>query len=330
MHSAKYAIKVEKLFKSFTIRTHKPGFLTSVKGLFNPSSYVLKAIDQLSFEIKPGEKVAFIGPNGAGKSTTIKMLTGILYPSGGHIDVLGCIPWKHRKELGYKIGTVFGQRTQLWYHLPAEDTFNLISKIYEIPSDIYKKRLQDLIATFEIKGLLNKPVSQLSLGERMRCEIVASLLHNPSILFLDEPTIGLDIHAKLMIRELLNKLTHDHGTTIFLTSHDTADIEQICERVLILDRGSLVIDSSIHKLKRHLIKKKVIKIITDSEKIPLEMAGVSIQSSAPFHFVCEVDLTKTSTEKVVQEVLKVANLQDLTIEDPSMEDIIRGLYDSVR
>lgn len=165
------------------------------------------------------------------------MLTGILYPTSGEIRVLGIVPWQDRTALGYQIGTVFGQRTQLWYHLPPSDTFHLLSKIYELPEEVYQSRLKELTEIFEIGPLLEKPVRQLSLGERMRCEIVASLLHHPKILFLDEPTIGLDINAKLKIRGLLNQLSKEQGTTLFLTSHDTADIEQVCDRVIVLDKG---------------------------------------------------------------------------------------------
>lgn len=247
----KNAIKVVRLSKNFVTRETFPGIIGTLKGLFLARKYVRPAIHEISFEIKSGERIAFIGPNGAGKSTTIKMLTGILHPSSGHIEVLGMTPWKERHALGYHIGTVFGQRSQLWHHLPPSDTFNLLSKIYEIPAQDYKKRLVELIDLFEIGRLLDKPVRQLSLGERMRCEIVASLLHRPKILFLDEPTIGLDINAKLMIRGLLNKLSSDHGTTLFLTSHDTADIEQVCDRVIVLDHGDIIADSPLSELKKN-------------------------------------------------------------------------------
>lgn len=253
----KAAIKVKNLSKSFEIRDSFSGFLGSLKGLLFSKQREVQAIQNLTFEIQPGERVAFIGPNGAGKSTTIKMLTGILYPTDGSIEVLGIIPWQNRQALGYKIGTVFGQRTQLWYHLPPADTFALLAKIYELNSRDFQSRLWELIRVFELSPFLDKPVRQLSLGERMRCEIVASLLHNPQILFLDEPTIGLDINAKLMIRDLLNQLSHQHGTTLFLTSHDIADIEKVCSRVIILDKGRLIQDSSIKDLKRKYIKKRL-------------------------------------------------------------------------
>lgn len=319
-------IKVKDLCKGFVTRQNLPGILGAIKSLFYAKKSDIAAIKDLSFSIGKGERVAFIGPNGAGKSTTIKMLTGILYPTCGEIEVLGLVPWKDRHRLGYQIGTVFGQRTQLWYHLPPADTFELLAKIYEIDEATYQKQLSELTEAFEITSLLHKPVRQLSLGERMRCEIVASLLHNPKILFLDEPTIGLDINAKLKIRGLLNKLSRDHGTTLFLTSHDTADIEQVCERVIVLDKGTIIHDSSLKELKRKYIKKKILSLITDIENLPLVLPGMKILENGNYHFVCEIDLTNTPIEQVIHEALKLTGIKDVTIEDPSMEEIIRTLY----
>lgn len=284
------------------------------------------AIKDLSFEIASGERVAFIGRNGAGKSTTIKMLTGILNPTSGDVEILGLIPWKERHALGYKIGTVFGQRTQLWYHLPPSDTFDLLSKIYEIEPQLYKNRLQELVSLFNVKHLLNKPVRQLSLGERMRCEILASLLHQPKILFLDEPTIGLDINAKLMIRGLLSRLSQDFGTTLFLTSHDTADIEQVCDRVIVLDKGTIITDSPLKDLKRTYMKKKILKLVIDEESFFLNLPGIKVLKNAEHHFACEVDVSITPVNQVIQEALKRTTIKDITIEDPSMEEVIRLLY----
>jgi ABC-2 type transport system ATP-binding protein len=320
------AIKIDKLSKKFTASNTFPGILGALKALFFAQKYEITAIKELSFEIKEGDRVAFIGPNGAGKSTTIKMLTGILHPTSGNIEVLGLIPWKNRHALGYQIGTVFGQRTQLWYHLPPLDTFALLSKIYEIDPKTYQNRLQELVSLFEIEHLLNKPVRQLSLGERMRCEIVASLLHKPKILFLDEPTIGLDINAKLMIRGLLNKLSKDHGTTLFLTSHDTADIEQVCDRVLVLDKGVIITDSSLRDLKKTYMKKKILSLVTDEESLSINLPGIEILENAHYHFSCKVDTEITPIERVIQETLKLTSLKDVTIEDPSMEEVIRILY----
>lgn len=320
------AIRAEDLNKRFAVRELSTGLVGTLKSLLCPKIQQISAIKNLSFEIRHGERVAFIGPNGAGKSTTIKMLTGILHPSSGGIHVLGLTPWRDRHKLGFSIGTVFGQRSQLWYHLPALDTFMLLAKIYELKPETYKRRLEELISIFNINALLSKPVKQLSLGERMRCEIVASLLHKPKILFLDEPTIGLDINAKLMIRNLLNKLSEEEGTTLFLTSHDMADIEQVADRVLILDKGSIVMDSSIKELKRKYIRRKMLTVVTDIEKLHLNLPGIHVIESENYHFMCEIDLEIVSIEEVIQKALKLANLKDVTIEDPSMEEIIREIY----
>lgn len=319
-------IDLQNLTKSFEVRENFPGVLGAIKGLFIAKKRHVEAIKGLSFKINPGERVAFIGPNGAGKSTTIKMLTGILYPTSGKIEVLGLNPASERETLGYKIGTVFGQRSQLWYQLPPSDTFDLLARIYEIDPVIYKQRLKELTQTFEISSLMQRPVRQLSLGERMRCELVASLLHNPKILFLDEPTIGLDVNAKLMIRSLLNKLSSEHGTTLFLTSHDTADIEQVCDRVIVLDQGTVIMDSSLKELKRTYMKRKILKLISDSERLDLQMSGMTILENENFHFSCEIDLGLLPIEKVIQEAMKKTSLKDITIEDPSMEEVIRLIY----
>ncbi len=323
------AIKIDHLSKTFIARETFPGVLGALKGLFFAQKREIAAIKELSFEIKTGERVAFIGPNGAGKSTTIKMLTGILHPSSGKVEVLGLVPWKDRHTLGYLIGTVFGQRTQLWYHLPASDTFSLLAKIYEIEPQVYQKRLAELVRLFEIEHLLSKPVRQLSLGERMRCELVASLLHQPKILFLDEPTIGLDINAKLMIRGLLNTLSKEQGTTLFLTSHDTADIEQVCDRVIVLDKGAILTDNALKDLKKTFMKKKILTLVTDEKCLSLNLPGIKILENADHHFSCEVDMAIIPIERVIQEALKLASLKDVTIEDPSMEEVIRILYKTV-
>jgi ABC-2 type transport system ATP-binding protein len=321
-----YVIIVEKLSKNFITRQTFPGILGALKSLFWAKKTEIPAIQEISFCVKPGERIAFIGPNGAGKSTTIKMLTGILYPTSGEIEVLGLKPWKDRHALGYKIGTVFGQRTQLWHHLPPSDTFDLLSKIYEIGTSEYQRNLSDLIELFEIGPFFHKPVRQLSLGQRMRCELVASLLHRPKILFLDEPTIGLDVNAKLKIRGLLNRLSKEYNTTLFLTSHDTADVEQVCERVIILDHGKIMHDSSLKDLKKTYIKKKILSLAIDAESLKMDLPGMRIIENGNHQFVCEVDVNLLSIDRVIHETLKLTTLKDAIIEDPSMEEIIRNLY----
>lgn len=319
-------IEVENLCKIFSVRKSSSGPLKILKNLFCPKKFSVKAVENVSFKISKGERLAFIGPNGAGKSTTIKVLTGILFPTSGKVEVLGMIPWKKRKTLGFEIGTVFGQRTQLWYHLPPSDTFDLLSKIYELSKTEYQKRLKELVDAFEISPFLNTPVRKLSLGQRMRCEIVASLLHSPQILFLDEPTIGLDVHAKLKIRAVLNKMSKDHGTTLFLTSHDTADIEQICERVIILNDGKIIRDGRLDEIKREFATSKRVALTTETKDFSVDLPGLKILKKEDYILSCELDLSITPIEKLIHEALKKTTIKDITIEDPSMDEIIRKLY----
>lgn len=244
------AILVDHLVKDFDVRIPAEGVMAGVKNLFSPQIETVRAVNDLSFTIQPGERVAFIGPNGAGKSTTIKILSGILHPTAGRVEVGGFAPSRDRSKLAHIIGTVFGQRSQLWYHLPAADTFELLSYVYDIDRDDYKNRIRELVDRFQIDDLLRQPVRQMSLGQRMRCEIVASLLHRPKILFLDEPSIGLDVDAKTIIRDLIREASVQDGVTILLTSHDTGDMEKVCERAIIIDHGQLVSDSSVDELRR--------------------------------------------------------------------------------
>ena len=322
-------IKVENLFKTFFVRKTFSGGFGAVKGLFSSKKSEFSSLQEISFSIRKGEKVAFIGPNGAGKSTAIKMLTGILYPTSGLIKVLGMTPWKQRHLLGHKIGTVFGQRTQLWPQLAPSNTFLVLSKIYGLDKVVYKKRLEELVSLFEIDSFFHKPVRQLSLGERMRCEVIASLLHNPQIFFLDEPTIGLDINSKIKIRSFLNKISKEYGTTLFLTSHDTADIEQVCKRVIVLDKGKIVLDSSLDELKRTFSKKKILSLTTEVEKVVVNFFGIKVLKNGNYRFICEVNLEKAQIDRVIHEVLKQTNLKDVTIENPSMEEIIHNLYKTI-
>ncbi len=320
------AISLKKLNKTFLVNEPATGILGTLKGVLFPKKKPFIALQNLSLKVNKGERIAFIGPNGAGKSTTIKILTGILQPTSGEVKVLGLNPAKDRVSLGHKIGTVFGQRSQLWYHLSPLDSFNLLSKIYEIPPNEYKKRLIELVELFEILPLLQKPVKTFSLGERMRCEIVASLLHKPEILFLDEPTIGLDSNAKLTIRTLLNTLSKVHGTTLFLTSHDTADIEHVCNRVVVLDKGSLLVDSSLKELKQTYKTKKTLSLLTEEKSVLVDMPGVKIVENKDHRFSCKVDLQITQIEPILQRVLKQTVVKDMTLEDLSMDEIVRLLY----
>ena len=224
--NAPAAIQVDNLSRSFRVQSRGAGMGAALRALVRPSYTNVDAVRGVSFTIEAGERVSFVGPNGAGKSTTIKMLSGILYPTSGIATVQGLVPWKQRRLLGYQIGTIFGQRSRLWLHLPAMEAFNLLARVYDLDESTFRRRLGELIDLFDIEALARKPVRVLSLGERMRCELVACLLHSPRILFLDEPTIGLDVVAKAALRQLIRDQSEREGMTILLTSHDTGDMEQ--------------------------------------------------------------------------------------------------------
>ncbi len=252
------AIEVKNLNKEFKTRVKEKGFKGNIKNIFKPKYKVKKAVNNISFSVEKGEVVAFIGPNGAGKSTTTKMLTGILYPSSGDVSVMGINPVKERKRLSYEIGTVFGQKEQLWVHLTPYDNFKFFGAIYDIPAKVVEKKIEEFNEIFELQDFINIPVRNLSLGQRIRCEIVASLIHEPKILFLDEPTIGLDPVVKENIRVLIKRLSKEKKTTIFLTSHDVGDIEKLCKRVIIVNDGKIVLDDTMENLKYHYLNKKIV------------------------------------------------------------------------
>ncbi len=291
------ALCVTHLSKSFPVKSKQ-------------GNKIIHAVRDISFSVTKGECVAFIGPNGAGKSTTIKMITAILYPTSGDISLLGMNPWTARKHLLPRIGVIFGQHSQLWFHLPAADSFRLIGKMYGLSNADIQKRQSYLARLFQIESFISRPVRQLSLGERMRCEIVASLIHQPEILFLDEPTIGLDITAKNIIRKTLKKLAQTEGMTILLTSHDTGDIEEICHRVILINKGRLILDTTLDILKQKYITEKVITAFyADGHK---EERRISVNSS-----------------DLAQEIMRLTqsgHLSDMSISNPPLEEIIRSLY----
>jgi ABC-2 type transport system ATP-binding protein len=321
------AITVSGLSKAFRVRRARTGSVGArIKDWFAPQTYAVNAVDSVSFSIEKGERVAFIGPNGAGKSTTLKLLSGILYPDAGHAEVLGFVPWKQRKQLGYALGTVFGQRSQLWYHLPARETFALLARVYEVDPREHRARLNALSERFGLGPLLDKPVSQLSLGERMRAEITASLLHKPRILFLDEPTIGLDVSAKAHVRELLREQSQADGATLLLTSHDTGDIESVCQRVIVIHGGRILWDGSLSELRRRYLREKRVTLYCDRESIALSMPGVRVVSSAKHQTELLVELERTTIGAVVDAASRLSTLRDMAIEDQPLDEVIRALY----
>ena len=320
------AIELEQLTKTFTIRKTAPGLLGALRGLVSAEIEEVNAVSDLCLSIERGERVAFVGPNGAGKSTTIKMLSGILHPTSGLAKVAGFVPWTQRRDLAYRIGTVFGQRSQLWYHLPARDTFDLLAHVYECRGTDYDRRRARLTDAFEIGALLSKPVRQLSLGQRMRCEIVASLLHDPEIVFLDEPTIGLDVDAKATIRDVVREHSEDHGRTVLLTSHDTGDMERVCDRVVVIHHGRLLLDEPIGRLRGTFIRRKLITLQTAEPTVTLSLPGVRVIAQKPHRTELEVSTDETPVEAVVNAVLERSRLRDLTIADPPMDEVVQAIY----
>jgi ABC-2 type transport system ATP-binding protein len=321
------AVELTQLSKSFRVRrTTRAGVAARLQDVFAPRTDTVLAVDHLSFSIAAGERVAFIGPNGAGKSTTLKMLAGILRPDAGEVRVLGLVPSEQRYQLAFQIGTVFGQRSQLWYQLPPRDTFDLLGRVYEVERGAHQRRMEALIAVFELGALVDTPVRQLSLGERMRCEIVASLLHSPRMLFLDEPTIGLDVSAKAVIRELLCAESARDGLTLLLTSHDTGDMESVCDRVIVIHRGRLLWDGSIAALRRSYLKVKRVTLWSESERLELALPGVRVLSSGSHRTEIEITPDVTPLGQVVDAALRQATIRDMVIEDAPLDEVIRALY----
>lgn len=317
-------IEVNDLRKEFKIkqRAVRPN---GKKYLFKKDKKIKNAVDGISFSVEEGEALAFIGPNGAGKSTTIKMLTGILYPTGGEVKVLGLNPSEERVKLSYKIGSVFGQKEQLWVHLSAYENFKFFGSIYDIKRAELEKRINELANIFEITTFMHQPVKSLSLGQRMKCEMVASLLHNPKMLFFDEPTIGLDPIAKETLRNLIKKINKELGTTILFTSHDVGDIEEVCKRVIIINDGKIVLDDSMKNLKYHHLNKKIVEVnLKNNVTIP-EKDGIKIIKAKDTLYKIEVDMNKTTMDELLG-LFKADDLQDITISSEPLEEIIKEIY----
>lgn len=317
-------IEVNNLRKEFVIRKRitKPN---GKKSFFKREKIIKNAVDGISFSVEEGEALAFIGPNGAGKSTTIKMLTGILYPTSGDIKVLGLNPSKDRIKLSYKIGSVFGQKEQLWVHLSAMENFRFFGSIYDIKKAELEKRIEELATLFDVKSFINQPVKSLSLGQRMKCEMIASLLHNPKMLFFDEPTIGLDPIAKETLRKLIKKINKELGTTIIFTSHDVGDIEEVCKRVIIINDGKIVLDDSLKNLKYHHLNKKLVEVNLKKNIKIKEKEGIKVLKAKDTMYKIEVDMNKTTMDELLG-LFKADDLQDITISSEPLEEIIKEIY----
>lgn len=322
-----YAIETDGLSKDYRTRIKSEGLRESFRALISPQYRQIQAVRDVNLTIEKGDIVAFIGPNGAGKSTTIKMLCGILQPTSGFLSVLGYSPTRERQQLAMRIGTVFGQRSQLWLHLPALDSFTLLAAIYEIDAQQKKARIDELTERFGLGEFLNTPVRKLSLGQRIRCEVAASLLHDPDILFLDEPTIGLDVVVKQAIRELILQRNRQRGTTVFLTSHDPGDIEHLCRRAIVIDRGTVVLDSSVAAMRSEYLgsKRVEIRFNTPAPLPSLEGVEASVEDGG-LRALLTVDTAICPIQQVIEVISAHGDVADITVNDPPMEEIIGAIF----
>ena len=314
-------ICVENLKKTFVI---KSGGIIKAK-----KKTEVKAVEDVFFTVEKGEIVAFIGPNGAGKSTTIKMLTGIIQPTEGKIEVAGFNPSKDRKKLAYKIGCMFGQKSQLYMHLTVRDSYKLLCSIYDLDSKQAEEKIEEIANLFKIHDLLDRVVRKLSLGQRMICEIAGSILHNPEIIFLDEPTIGLDIFAKARIREIIKKMNEEKGTTIFLTSHDIGDVEALCNRIIIINNGTIVTDSTIDELKSKYLSTKVVKISYDSDII-CKRIEYNVQKLEHNQVELIIDTNRENIGDALAYFTSLGNIVDIQISSTPLEDVIKKIYQERR
>ncbi|ARU61950.1 ABC transporter [Tumebacillus avium] len=314
-------ITVEHLSKHFKVHEREAGLSGAWRSLFNRKFRMVEAVDDISFTIQPGEIVGFLGPNGAGKTTTMKMLTGLLYPTAGKIEVGGFVPFEQKADFKRRITLVMGQKSQLIWDLPASETFLVNQAIYEIPDDQFQEILGELTDLLDLTPLLKKPVRNLSLGERMKCELAASLLHRPDIVFLDEPTIGLDVNMQEAVRKFIQQYNERFNATFLLTSHYMADVTALCKRVIIINHGKLLFDGDLGRLATDLAPYKVAKLVL-SEQVPhsvLENFGEVLQSD---NLQVSIKLPRADVSALSAQILAQLPVQDFTVEDPSMEDVI--------
>ncbi|MCX8132207.1 MAG: ATP-binding cassette domain-containing protein [Clostridia bacterium] len=328
-------IHVENLTKDFKTYIKQPGFLGTVKGLFSREVKIKRAVDNISFDIEKGEMVGYIGANGAGKSTTIKMMTGILTPTAGTCNVNGIVPYENRKQNAKHIGVVFGQRTQLWWDLPLTETFSILKEIYDVDDNSYKYRMSFMNEVLDIGSFISSPVRTLSLGQRMRADLAAALIHNPRVLFLDEPTIGLDVMVKEKMRNAIKDINREFKTTVILTTHDMFDIEELCSRMIIIDKGSKIYDGSIEEIKNQYGFMRTLQMdVTNANsarnidiarefKLDPEDARTWIDGNSLF---VEFNKNKVLIPEIVSHVMTQAQVVDMNIKETEIEEIVKKIY----
>ena len=319
-------ISVKNLCKTFKVAERQSGLKNAFRSLFKRKYKYIKAVDDVSFDIEEGEIVAYIGPNGAGKSTTIKMLCGILKGDTGQIRVNGFDPFAERKKYVREIGVVFGQKTQLWWDLPVGDSFELLKNIYNIPKEEYEKNKDEILDILQIDNFINTPVRQLSLGQRMRCEIAASLLHNPKILFLDEPTIGLDAVAKVEVRNFIKEINRRKKVTVILTSHDMNDIEALTNRIIVIGHGKKLYDGTLNGIKRKFSNHKQLEILFNELKKVPRMKDVKVIERGTEKIILDVDTNTNTISSIIEKFAKECEIKDVNVINENIDNIIIKLY----
>ncbi|MDQ5871501.1 MAG: ATP-binding cassette domain-containing protein [Acidobacteriota bacterium] len=322
------AVRVAGLTKVFKTYRREEGLRAALKSLVRRVPTEIVAVSDVTFSVEPGEMVGYIGANGAGKSTTIKMLTGILTPTGGEIFCNGFVPYRDRTRYVASIGVVFGQRTQLWWDIAVVESFKLLKEIYGVSDAEYRARMELFDKVLGVEAYLHQPVRKLSLGERMRCDLAASLIHRPPLLFLDEPTIGLDVVAKANVREFLQEINRVEGTTVLLTTHDLSDIETLCRRVIVIDHGRLLFDGPLASLRDRLLP--VTSVVFDVKRAPdpaeLHFNGLQAREIASHRYSVEIDRRKTSPASAVKEIVNRFDVADLSIQEPQIEEVVKRIY----
>ncbi|MCE9638241.1 MAG: ABC transporter ATP-binding protein [Planctomycetes bacterium] len=321
-------ILVENLVKTFRVAERRPGLWGAVLGLAARKQRSVEALAGVSFAIEPGELVGYIGPNGAGKSTTIKVLSGILVPDSGRCEVLGRVPWEERRAHVAHLGVVFGQRTQLWWDLPAGESFELLRDVYRVPAADFARRLDELVALLDLAPMLRTPVRQLSLGQRMRCDLAASLLHAPPILFLDEPTIGLDASSKLAMRDFVKRLNRERGVTVLLTTHDLDDIEALCRRVIVLGGGRVLLDGTLESLRASVTPERWLTVDLADGSAPIDDPDARVVSREGDRVRLAFDPGRVAPAALIARIAAKHVVHDLFVENPPIETVVAKLYES--
>ncbi len=319
-------IKAENLSKTFKIYSQGEGIRGYLKSFVKRDYEVVHAVEDLNLEIEAGEMIGYIGSNGAGKSTTVKMLTGILDPTSGEIEVDGRNPHKHRKKNAMNIGVVFGQKTQLWWDLPVKESFKLLKEIYEVSDDAYDERIEEFDEVLQLSEFWDQPVRKLSLGQKMRCELAAAFLHHPKIVYLDEPTIGLDVAVKERIRDFIRKMNEEKNITVMLTTHDIGDIEDLCERIVVLDTGKKIYDGSLDKLVNRFSSRRLLMQVENPKEFNLDVKGVKEVKETDEGLEVVFDREVISASDLMRVILEDYEVLDFQIKEPDIEEVVKKVY----